>query len=180
MLSPLKRPLTFVGSLISSLLHLHAQEFYRVLPRGLITLTGMSPSAPYTPSTQLLHGVSALNFPSRFGGILAQGPWSPENLLVASQLHRSLDVSNGTIPSATGPHCSSAQRGFAHNSIHIDSSTHWRQIGAHLDEDRRELENRKRNATCDFQQPYFKEMASTHAENREPRIEIPVTSQQFR
>ena len=37
-------------------------------------------------------------------------------------------------------------------------------------------EARKRSVTRDLERPYLREMAQAHAENREPRIEIPVCS----
>lgn len=60
------------------------------------------------------------------------------------------------------------------NSSQVDQSSDRRPTVPASEEERRDLENRKCSATRDLQRPYLKEMAAAHAENREPRIEIPV------
>ena len=108
-------------------------------------------------------------YPSHFGTLPASAQWRD----VERPIHTNND-SEARLDSRTGPPNSPATWHPEFTHCHGGPSTAWRAPNTGPVEDSRSPECRKRNASRDFQRPYLKEMASAHAENRDPNVLIPV------
>ena len=107
-----------------------------------------------------------------FGTMPGQGPSAGERRAPSSSTRNADVPDHQQPPTLSGQACLRSQSARA-SEVRTED---WRQTTDASPEERRLEGNKKRSVHRDYQRPFLKEMASAHAQNREPNIEIPVSS----
>ena len=152
------------------------QEFAPTVPRGNMHYQAFNPRAPSNTSTPLPMNDSQedpLEL-SQFASLPPLGPWRSEAIPSTCGGQHPQNLTHTRQDRGLAPPSSPANWRPIPLSVNPERSSGWQPTMSGGDDGRREQETRKRAAGRELQRPYLKEMAQAHAENREPRIEIPV------
>lgn len=117
------------------------------------------------------YGTNQGQFLSHFGSIPAHRPWSKTQH--ASSSGAPID---SRIDCMSAPTCMPATLRTSPPTLREPITSEFRSQHDPTPGPDRQDSNRKRAASRDFHRPYLKEMAAVHAENRDPNIQIPVST----
>ena len=131
-------------------------------------------SGPHNTNSLLPQLITEEDFPGKFGSIPLRCPSNLDIQPPSSSLQRPLDVPHSRQHNGVAQPCLPTNWRPESNPVNLETSSGWQPTMSGGEECLREQETRKRAASREFLRPYLKEMVHAHAENREPRREIPV------